>query len=316
MRIRDYVLVCVIVFSLLKENRLNLIPGNYSILSLNRTLEDRGILIDTSTDMPIPPYNDTESHVAYISSFDGHDGIPYPPSYIFIDSLGNLYTRLLYYIFEMWDMELDDMAIITDESGAVIGNSILHRLQDGTAVIFLNEDIEPYLLPLARHFIVIGNRTLITTVLHMGSTMGLLTSSNVWFILPTDPFKQYTLSEDGLILVLSDDYCSSLNRTVTCLNADYKTASMSLDVNNTDDNTAELFLEKVTEDLSTTEITFTAECFRNNTYGTYFEWIAYHRPKSAKYNESGTFKNVSNESLQRPQREPTLRVSIIVVSSI
>lgn len=47
-----------------------------------------------------------------------------------------------------------------------------------------------------------------------GSTMGLLTSSNAWFILPTDPFKQYTLSEDGLILVLSDDYCSSLNRTV------------------------------------------------------------------------------------------------------
>ncbi|XP_063446899.1 uncharacterized protein LOC134726427 [Mytilus trossulus] len=117
MRIRDYVLVCVIVLTLLKVNGLYEIPGNYSMLSLNRTL-DRRILIDTSADMPTPQYNDTEFHTPYISSFENHAGIQYPSSYIFIDSLGNHYSRFLYHIFEMWDMELDNLAIITDQSGA------------------------------------------------------------------------------------------------------------------------------------------------------------------------------------------------------
>ncbi|CAC5424225.1 GRIN [Mytilus coruscus] len=287
MRTRKYVLVCVTVFSILKENRLCDIPDNNHIQSCNRTLEDRGILIDTSTDMPIPPYNDTESHLAYVASFDNHAEIQHPSSYVFIDSLGNHYTSLFNHVFELWDMDLDNLAIISDESGTVIGNSILHRLKDGTAVISLDREIKPYLLPLARHFIVIGNRTLITTVLHMGSTMSLLSSSNTWFILPTDGSKQYSMSEDGLILVLSDNYYSSLNRTVTCLNE----AFLTFDCNDT-----ELFLEKVTKDLSTTEITFTVECFRNNSRGM-----------------SGTFKNVNDKSLQRPQREPTLRVSLIIV---
>ena len=80
---------------------------------------DLHIVIDLNSSS-FPPIPATScSQLAYISCFKANDlDSFFGNSYIFINSIGYYYAELLYQIFDSWGMEVNSLAIVTDNQGS------------------------------------------------------------------------------------------------------------------------------------------------------------------------------------------------------